>query len=385
MRIYELTTVHPWGDPRITDKISQSLAAAGHDVVLCAPGAPVEPVPGVRGVALPIARGLVTRFWHRPRAIQTLLQAEAEPAILHAHDPELLPWLLWWKRMGHRVVFDIHEDIPASFAYKTYLPIWWRGSFGRIAKHILRICWRRMDALIAATPELAEQAREAASPVPVRVVQNLPRLERFSAEALGARDGSDTTPTAVYVGSLTTARGLATMLMAFYKGIPGVPDARLLLAGPCHTPELTDMLEREKGKGNVTWLGTIAPAGIPAVLAQAQIGLCILDDTENYRRALPTKVLEYQAAGLAVIASTLPSHEKLVSATDTGVLIPPNDIDALRDALSKLWGSPTWLAGMRERGPALAKVRGWDGEVDTLVGVMNRLIDAEPTSTAPTA
>ena len=47
-----------------------------------------------------------------------------------------------------------------------------------------------------------------------------------------------------------------------------------------------------------------------AVVAGASVGFSLLHDLPNYRASMPTKVIEYLAMGVPVVASDLPGHPR---------------------------------------------------------------------------
>jgi glycosyltransferase involved in cell wall biosynthesis len=51
---------------------------------------------------------------------------------------------------------------------------------------------------------------------------------------------------------------------------------------------------------------------------------------------MPNAVLEAMASGLPVVASRIAGNEELVEQDETGILVPAEDVDALRAALEKL-------------------------------------------------
>lgn len=368
MHILEVTSVHHWDDPRIHSKFCRTLVGAGHRVTLCAPGAPAEPSPGLTGVPLTTERGVWARLWIRPREITRAVSGAPKGTLVHAHDPELLPWLVFWRwRYGIKALFDAHEDFVASFEYKPYLTPWQRRLGAVLAGCLMRWGLRRVDGWIAATGPIGELAGAAAPRTPGAVVRNVPRLAPYL--DAGRKPLIDRPPVAVYVGSLTRARGLHTMLEAFRHGIPGVPDARLLLAGPCPSPGDRQALMNTTAAPDrhVDYLGVIGSDAIPALLEGAQVGLCVAENNVNYRAGIPTKVLEYQAAGLAIVATNMQNYVPLVAKTGTGILIEDGDPTALQDALCYLWTTPSEMERYGAAGRGAVSNMSWEKEEAALV------------------
>jgi glycosyltransferase involved in cell wall biosynthesis len=60
---------------------------------------------------------------------------------------------------------------------------------------------------------------------------------------------------------------------------------------------------------------------------------------------MPNAVLEAMASGMPVVATRIAGNEELVLDGETGLLVPPEDVDALREALRHILVD----ANMRER------------------------------------
>jgi glycosyltransferase involved in cell wall biosynthesis len=58
-----------------------------------------------------------------------------------------------------------------------------------------------------------------------------------------------------------------------------------------------------------------------------------LRDLPNYTHSLPTKVIEYLAMGVPVVASDLPGTREHIAALEAVELTPPGDIDAMARAI----------------------------------------------------
>ena len=65
-------------------------------------------------------------------------------------------------------------------------------------------------------------------------------------------------------------------------------------------------------------------------------GLALLRDLPNYRHSVPTKVLEYMAYGVPVVATPLPEVRRIVERYGVGFLVPFDDPSAVVDAVAEL-------------------------------------------------
>ena len=107
--------------------------------------------------------------------------------------------------------------------------------------------------------------------------------------------------------------------------------------------------------------GAVAPEEIPAHMAGAAIGVAPYPDLGGLEQQYfsPMKVLEYLAAGLAVVASDVGQIPQLLEEGSQrhGVLVAPSDPTALAAALDDLAASPQRRARMGRSGRVLAEER----------------------------
>jgi glycosyltransferase involved in cell wall biosynthesis len=127
----------------------------------------------------------------------------------------------------------------------------------------------------------------------------------------------------LYLGRLSPEKGLDVLLPAW-----GDVDAPLLIAG--------DGPDRDRLEGSapdhVRFLGPISPARAEEVMQGARA--LILPST-CYEGA-PRSIAEAYAAGVPVIASRLGGLPEFVPEGTSGVLVPPGDPRALREAAIRL-------------------------------------------------
>lgn len=124
----------------------------------------------------------------------------------------------------------------------------------------------------------------------------------------------------------------------------------------------------------VDFRGAVAPQDVPAHMAGSAIGVAPYPDLGGSERQYfsPMKILEYLAAGLAVVASGVGQVPQLLrDGTDQhGVLVPPSDPTALAAALDDLAACPDRRARMGRSGRRLAEERhSWRRVVVRILGL----------------
>lgn len=310
-RVLVASSVHPPDDPRIRWKLIESLRS-DFDVIYSTRGIPSDPMGfEVRVLSGGRIRRTAATWWR-------LVRGQYDVASIH--DPELLPGAIVARLLGRTIVFDMHEDIVAQIRSRKKIPRFLRPVVAHGVGWIVAVSER----LMAFT--LAEDGYHRAVNKPHPVFANfLPRI------SLDPR-----TPTlasgVVYLGDITEARG-AVVLVDALEGT----GFGLHLVGRC-ADELAGRLRKQADRADVdlTLHGFVPHADALALIAHHHVGVSPLLDEPNYRESLPTKLLEYAAIGLPVVASDLPGT-RVIAEDLVGVeLVAPGDANALRAAIESV-------------------------------------------------
>jgi glycosyltransferase involved in cell wall biosynthesis len=133
-------------------------------------------------------------------------------------------------------------------------------------------------------------------------------------------------PVAVFAGRVRRWHGIETVAAAWRL----MGDAAPVLVVAGDAGQAAGLLER----AGAVLLGPIPHCQVPAVLAEADIGLApYARDAPDWFS--PLKVFEYMAAGLAVVAGEPPAASKLVSG-EHALIVPGGDPEALAAAVAGL-------------------------------------------------
>ena len=171
-----------------------------------------------------------------------------------------------------------------------------------------------------------------------------------------------------FVGTLKPWHGVADLITAAALARQSW-SLRIIGDGP----EM-DSLRAQAGRLGVEadFRGAVAPQDIPIHLAGSAIGVAPYPDLGGGEQQYfsPMKVLEYLAAGLAVVASDVGQIPQLLEdgSGRHGVLVAPSDPTALAAALDDLAACPDRRARMGRSGRLLAEERhSWRRTVDRIL------------------
>lgn len=361
-----LSAAHPAEDVRIVVKEGAALAQAGWRVMHLAPGAAAGTLHGVelRGHGGP-ARGWRARIGGIPALARQA--AALRPGVIHAHEPD--SWaaaLLAARRIGARVVLDVHEHYPSRLDAR--LPWLLRPMARAMIAALCRLAALRADAVVVAKDGIDAPFGRC---VPVRNYAEdagvVPRVHGPGPLRL------------LHLGALGAARGAFTMLDALAL----LPDARLVLVGRFTDGSEPAFDARAAALGVAARIekhGWLPRAAALEQAARCDIALALFQpDVENHRLALPHKLFDAMLCGLPVIVPAFAEQvARIVAEAGCGVALDIADAAGLAQAAASL-ADPARRAALGARGHAAARARfAWSGEAARLVALYAAL--APPTS-----
>lgn len=361
--VAHVSSAHPWTDNRVHMREAASTASR-HSTLLIAVASPTTvPETGVTVVTIPrrprLGRILVS-------SAQAVLLAVASGArVVHLHDPELVWSVPLLRALGRSVIFDAHEDLPDQFRNRYYLPRRFHGATKLLAHAVIAVA-SLSSHVIAATAHTGSRypARKTS------IVHNFPRLRTAERRLppIATRPSR-----ATYIGAISENRGSETMRQAVDDS--DFPTGwELHVAGPFYPAGLVESFGGAGASDRVVVHGLLSPESARDLLLESRIGLVVLQPTDAYRHALATKMFEYLAAGIPVIASDFPMWVDLLDGYDCATFIPPDDPKALARAIRRYADDPALLErqGANARRAAV-EVFNWTTEEKTLLGVYDRL------------
>ena len=369
-RVCHLTSVHSSDDTRVFHKECVSLARAGYDVTLVAPGESREES-GVHIVGIgekPV--GTLNRIFSPfPRhAYETARALDCD--LYHLHDPELLPFALKLKRLGKKVIFDSHEFYALLIQEKKYIPKPFKGVASSLFSAYENRVYGKIDAVIIPCTTYGKNPFEKCAKRTV-FIDNLPDAARFPTPKPLYPDAEGAVG---YVGGITEERGITRLIEAC-----SLANVRLRLAGPVW-PAYLEELKAKSEFSCVDYAGPIPYDEVPEFCRHFCIGASTLLNIHQYISIdnLPTKVYEYMGAGLPVIISDTHSARTLEETYGCCACVDPDSSESIAAAIRKLMNDPALRADMGQKGyRALQEHFNWSAEAEKLTALYAEIFETE--------
>ncbi len=150
----------------------------------------------------------------------------------------------------------------------------------------------------------------------------------------------------VHVANLRPEKDHATMLRAMSLVASRVPQAHLLLVGSTANSGCAAALRQAIAamhlEGCVSLLGE--REDVAAILHASDVGVL-----SSASEGLPLALIEYGAAGLPAVATTVGQCAEVLDGGAAGLLVPPGSPEALADALCSVLDSPERQVDFGER------------------------------------
>lgn len=366
-----IAPVHTWDDVRVFQKEARSLADAGWNVSLIAQAPSARKVDGVNIVP---AQAPKTPRWRRficlPLVLRQAFRLRAD--VYHLHNPDTLPFALFLKCVGHKVVYDTHEDFTERIELRGWVPKPLRTMVAGTVGAAERIVGRFVDASIATEEKVVRRLGSRAVLIgnPPRYTPEL--VEKVKRLATDIKDGHEGLR-AIYIGGLSKSRGLFDIVSAL--AIANERESvRLWFAGKVPEKEL------EKAKSLAGWrfvdyLGFMPQVKAFSYVARADVGLSTLQNVGGHSTADPNKIYEYMAFGTPFIVSNFPLWKEKFGPINAGYFFEPGNAESLAQQLVTMARcDPGKRQEMGARGQAYIASNHWGHEAKKLIKIYESIV-----------
>ena len=371
-------SVHPHNDGRVFFKEIRSTLAAGYDVDIVATTAPgTEPFDFHGATVIPLPRvsgrlGLPLNWWRLLRAARA-----TKSDIYHLHDPDLLLvgcLLKLWT--GRPVVHDIHEGNPEAMLVKAYLPKWSRGLlYGLMWIWETVLSWF-IGNVIVVEPTNGERFRKLGCKV--CLVENFALSDQFPDEP---GDPMERPPHVLFVGTLSPERGclmvpeIASHLRTLRPGSEIIVTDRWFIEDA--RKEMGRRVEELGVQDVVRFVPNVKLDKLPEYLKGARVGLSLVEINPVSLRQNFTKLFEYMAGGLAIVANKHPNKEPYFERAESGILTDYEPL-AIAEAIASIMDEPEALRRYAKNGRRAFLTRfNWDATAGDMMKFYDEILDAQ--------
>ena len=200
----------------------------------------------------------------------------------------------------------------------------------------------------------------APRPGHVRLVYHGLNLDRFDAfsRPVSRADGSDpANPVRLLtVGRAVEKKGYALLLEALSRLPAGLHWTMTHIGGGDQLKTLKQTSVERELAGRIAWRGAQDQAAVLEAYREADAFVlpCRVADNGD-RDGLPNVLVEAQSQGLVCLSTCVGGVPELIRSDETGLLVPPDDVSALTEALMRLIQDPDLRKRLGEAGERRAR------------------------------
>jgi glycosyltransferase involved in cell wall biosynthesis len=190
--------------------------------------------------------------------------------------------------------------------------------------------------------------------------------QAFSPNNVRAQYQMNHGPTVAFVGAFLPWHGVDLLITSFGQVQARLPQAQLVLIGD--GPERSAAIAQIEAMGlqnNVNLLGRLPQIEVAALLSVVDVAVAPYPFLHADIIGTPLKLIEYMAAGKAIVASTAPIHEIITDGV-TGLRVAPANPAALADGIVRLLGDDALRTTLGQHARQQAQQFSWSHVVEKL-------------------
>jgi len=269
-----------------------------------------------------------SRDWFSARSKVSSLISEYDVDLIHTHDPH-----------SNMLIGIGRNRWPIPVIASAYG--WWDGPLGRRRLH-QRIerdyALPHFDRTITVSKDMQDRVLAGrTSPERLRIVHTglMPMTESSSNSLRKQFSIPDTAVVVGSIGRVSEEKGHRHLIDAVHALREDFPDLHCIIVG---TGPALDALKQQTNRLDLN--DRITFTGFWENLAEALHAFDVFALPSIEREGLPTSVLEAQQAGLPIVASDIGGTREAIDPDQTGILVAPDDVTALSEALRTLLADP---------------------------------------------
>jgi glycosyltransferase involved in cell wall biosynthesis len=294
--------------------------------------------------------------------------------VVHVHNlPDFLVVAGILPRLaGRKVVLDIHDSMPETFATKFHERA--------LAAKLIRL-EEKLSAAVANRvicvndPQRETLVGRGIAASKTFVSMNVPDPKIFGGQAAGGPAGNGAHIDIVYHGTMVDRLGVDLIIRAFAQVRERVPHVRLHLWGNGDDFPRFHRLAEELGLGNTVLFNRegFPVHELPTHLRSMNLGVVGNRRSVATDLMLPVKLMEYVSLGIPAVVPRLRTIEHYFT-PDMVAFYEPENVDAMAEAIERLCCRPELRAAQVERAAKFLNEHGWERGGADLVNFYRMLI-----------
>ncbi len=287
------------------------------------------------------------------------------PSVVYCNDLNTLTvGHLIAKIFRSRILYDSHELWLDGGTYQksTFIRKWmWQKLEHSLIK--------RVNEVIVTTPMRAQILQDRYKIPHINVIRNTPHFQDIKDRTLLREGIADDSVLFLYCGSLNLERGILMIL----EVIERIEDAYLIYMGNGNGRlKLISEIEKRNLSSRIFVRKPVPPLQVVQYAASADVGLQLLPNINiNHYSTISNKLLEYIMAECGVIASDFPEIRKIVISNQVGLVVDPQDKEAIFNACLELVRNREKLQLFKKNCGLIKKDYCWEQDEKLLLKLVN--------------
>lgn len=370
IKVCHVTSAHNRYDGRIFLKQCTSLANNGYDVILvCCDNLPNEIKDGVHIISTNKKfNSVYDRFFNSKKVLKKkCLEINAD--IYEFHDPDLLSLALDIKKLGKKVIFDSHEDYPALFLERDWIPKLLKRILSNFYEMKEKRVFKKLDYIICVADYQIERINKINTNV--SIITNYPIIKNI--EIRKKRD--DNVTKLCFAGGVRDYWNHDTII----KVINNIDNVKYTLAGN-YTNNYFKYLSELPGFEKLCFLGKIDHNKVEDLYYNSDIGmaLCSYRPNTGYKKGSMgiTKIFEYMMYEIPVIFTDFEVFLTILEEGKFGIAVNPYSESEVKAAIEYLIKNPKEAIEMGKRGRQLIiDTYNWETQIPILLNIYKRVLN----------
>jgi D-inositol-3-phosphate glycosyltransferase len=299
-------------------------------------------------------------------------------------------WLSGWvglalkKKLAVPMVHTYHSLGAVKYKAVQTIPLIANTRLG-----VEKDCLENADCIIATSPQEKEHMRSLVSTKGnIKIIPCGTDIERFgSVNYYQAREALNIEPDAkviFYVGRFDPRKGIETLVRAVGQSqLRDTGKLRLIIGGGSRKGKsdgserdrIEDIIDELEMRSFTTLPGRIGDEILPRYFAAADV--CVVP---SHYEPFGLVAIEAMASGTPVVASDVGGLQYTVVHEETGLLAPPRDEVAFREAIDRLLMNPQFRTELGRKARTRVESKfSWDGVAGQLSKLYDQMIESAAT------